>query len=366
MKRVAALWAGYEQRVREESPLAAYARLHRVVPVALVALAGFLLIGIMLPQGRQQEDAAPLMGESSRQAYARVLERNLSPQARRSKRQFLKIRREGIKDLLALARASGLRNCRWDPILKLIRGGVACDGRKLNDEALKTFFWVGLIVSVLCLFGWLFVQLLDSWMLPVWNSRLWYTPVYSSVIGLIMCGPFVMAATYFHRANADYHVPPAEWFPAAPGMQLYLLMVLQATAVVIATVEERPRAEHFATGAAVLVGAGLVTYVLAVGQLGRTSMLTVLVGLEVILGALVLLGHRFIPASGAGRWLSRVFDLSRLLWVAWAFFVGHAVLDEFGVDAGYLGLAFGAVIYGCLLLHLMTSQRSELEWGGST
>jgi hypothetical protein len=366
VKRAAALWAGYEQRVREENPLAAYARLHKVVPVALVALVGFLLVGIALPHGRQQEDAAILVEEPSRRAYAQVLERAFLPLTRGSERKILKIRREGARELLTLARASGLRNCRWDPVLTL-RGGVTCDGRKLRDEALKAFFWVGLIVSALCLLAWLFVQLLDSWMLPVWNSRLWYTPIYSSVIGLITCGPFVMAATYFHRAGADYHVPPAEWFPATPGMQLYLLMVLQATAAVIATVEERPRAEYFATGAAMLIGVGLLAYLLlAVGQLGRTSTLTVLVGLEVILGALVLLGRRFIRASEAGQWLSRIFDLSRLLWVAWALFVGHAVLDELGVGAGYLGLAFAAVIYACLLLHLMASQRSELELSRAT
>jgi hypothetical protein len=367
VNRLRAFWGRYEERVLNESPLAAYARLHVVAPVASVAVVGFLFVGIALPQGRQPEDAATLMEAGHvRQAYEQLRDRDWRSEAEGTERKIEEARAENVGQLLTLARSSGLRNCRWNSFLVSSGRGVECEGRRLKDGVFKSWFWVGLCLSVLCLLTWVFVQLRDSWMLPDWNPRLWYTPVYAGVIGLIMCGPFVMAAAYFQRASSDYHVPPAEWFPAVPGVPLYLLVVMQATAVVLASVELRPRAEYFAIGGAAAVGAGLIGYLLVPGgEWEGTAMLVALAFLEALVVVLVMLHRRLAPTLTPERWLGRIFDLSGALVLAWGLLIGRAALDDLGVRWGYLDLAFTVAVYGCLLLHVMNSQRRELELGGS-
>lgn len=363
MKRIRAFWARYEGRVLNESPLVAYARLHLVAPVASVAVVGFLIVGLALPQGRHPEDAATLMEAGHvRQAYERLRDRDWRSEAEGTERKLAEVRAENLQQMLTLARTSGLRNCRWSSFLVSSGRGAECEGRRLRDGAFKSWFWVGLCFSLLCLLTWMFVQLRDSWMLPDWNPRLWYTPVYAGVIGLTMCGPFVMAAAYFWRARSDYPIPPAEWFPAAPGLPLSLLVVMQVTAVVLASVELRPRAEYFAVGGAAVVGVGLVGYLLTVVRgLGGISTVGVLVLLELLFVALVILRQRLAPALTPERWLGRILDLSGALWVAWGLLIGRAVLDELGVRWEYLGIAFTVAVYGSLLLHMMDSQRRELE-----
>lgn len=363
VNRLRVFRARYRSRALNQSPLAVYARLHVVAPVSLLAIVVFATVGIALPQGRQQEDAATLIEESRiAQAYERLSNRNWGSEV---KRRGKEIRAAHIDRLLALARASGLRNCRWDPILRFTESGLECDGREPSDGTLEEWFWLALILSFICLLSWVFLQLRDSWMLPDWNPRLWYTPIYASVVGLIMCGPFVMTATYLWRARSDYPVPPAESLPIAPGAPLYLLAVLQITSVVIASVERRPPAQHFAIGAIGVVAVGFILYLLlAVGSFGGTPRLLMLVFLEILVAALLMLRRKFAPEQTPGFWVDRVFELSRVLLVAWGLLVGRAALNELGVRSAPVDFALTAAVFAVILLHFMNSQRSELSWSG--
>lgn len=343
----------YEKAVLNAAPLVSYARLHLIVPIALFAAVGCVLIGLLLPQGRQLEGASRLIEAApTRHAYEAQLMLYHQHRGRNWARAAQRRR------LVDLARAAHLNHCRWSDLGE--RSQVACDGRVLKDRLLTTSFWLLLACSAIALFGWLYIQFRDSWMLPYWSPRLWYTPIYASVVGLICCGPFLMVAAYYAKAEAIYVVPPRGWPVGEPGILLFALGVLQVAAIALAGVERRPRAAYFAIGAGVLAAVALATYVLLqlfLSQARDPQLFSLFITVQVLFLAAVALASRFIRSAWMVR---RVAALCPALAVAWISIALRGVFEGVGAGSSTMDTGVEALCYLAIGVHLWSSQASEL------
>jgi hypothetical protein len=260
----------FNRAAMSASPTAAYARLHYVVPVALVAIAALLLVGLRLPDVRWTEPASRLITtESVKQSYQpyldsynRLIPNGIDgPDAR-----TLSTMRQLRAKMTPLAESEGLR-CE-EPYYSLgYEEPVLCDSRHLEDDTVLVIFWASLAGAAICAMLWLFVQFRESWMLPNWSSHLWYTPVYAIALAAIGVGPFLMLALYHWRAT-HYVLGVDGWAFARLGAVFYLMVFLQLTVLCIAALELRPSAVRFIIGTPILVVvAGLVTALCAVAFL---------------------------------------------------------------------------------------------------
>lgn len=352
--------AGYDRRILDSNPMAAYAKLHLVAPVALAAMGLFILTGSVLPVERYREDAGSLITAAApHREYAALVDRYETLGDRPAEQRRVT---ESLQDLAVAAK---LRHCHTGSDY-----AMGCDGRDVHNRALVVQFWIGLVTSALFLVFWFYFQLRDSWMLPRWSFLLWYTPIYATLIGLVTCGPFLMAAVYYARASADYHMPPSRFVVAQPTLLLYLVLLLQLTAIAVGCLKSRAAARSFAIGAAMIALGVLIVVQLQLPLLsGSTSASPTRDSLgisTVLLACLVALSlwHRANLAGGGHRTSTYVAvsvgELSRGLIPAWLLLVLHSCVLASGVDVGWIsaGLA-GAGFAGCLY-YVLRSQADEL------
>lgn len=140
--------------------------------------------------------------------------------------------------------AAGLRNCS-----RSVKG-AKCDGRGLRDGGIVLFYAGS---SIFIAFGfalafWFFGAYGSVWVLPYWNARLWYTPLYAAVVGLMACGPFLMAALFFWRADRAYAIPIERSVMPTPSLALFVLLVLSVTAAAVGDSGANASRDHVLSG----------------------------------------------------------------------------------------------------------------------
>ena len=367
----------YNRAAMSASPTAAYARLHYLVPLALVAIAGLLIVGLRLPDDRYTVPASMLI--KSETVEQRYRERIQMLRAHFPEGTYIDAGSPRWKKVAPLytqarnvAESEGLR-CDDDGLeYDYYEPTVYCDTRTLDDSGLLLIFWGSLGLAAICAVLWLFVQFRESWMLPNWSTHLWYTPAYATALIALGIGPFLMLLLYHSRAT-DYVLGAEGWKLGRLGKEFYLLVFLQLTVLCIAAVELRPSAVRFIIGAPVLlVIAGLAAGLCAVAfDLLQfylfepwSWLVPVLVGVLVAFVGLTVWLWRRRRASTRARapFIGRVFQLSQILLVAWLIYA---------VDAGLrLGDARTDTMHNLLrtlcvvvcVLHVIGSRWVELRF----
>ena len=359
------------------SPIAAYARLHYVVPLALVAIAALLIVGLRLPDTRETVPASALIkSESVKQSYREQLRifrkqlheaPDLGPNS-----PTVKILTPLYAQVAEVPESEGLRCQNLLEYLYYFEGQVRCDTRHLADDTLLAIFWGSLGLAAICAMLWLFVQFRESWMLPNWSSHLWYTPAYATALVAIGIGPFLMLALYHSRAN-DYILGADGWKLSRLGKEFYLLVFLQLTVLCIAAVELRPSAVRFIIGTPILlVIAGLIAALCEVGFLvfdfypaePWSWLVPALVGVLGALGGLVWWLSRRRRASARARapFIHRVFQLSQILLIAWLVYAIDAGLRLADARTGTSHSVLRTVCVALCVLHVIGSRWAELRF----
>lgn len=357
--------------------MAAYARLHLVLPAALIVVGLLLLTSLTLSVDRFPQDAASLITEpGAHRAYTRLekLHNNDNDRSANGKQND----RARVRQMQNLAAGAKLRNCRRSTDGTSV---VICDGHRVRNRALVVEFWIGLVAGALCLMLWFYLQLRDSWMLPYWSSQLWYTPVYAALIGLVTCGPFLMASVYYARASGDYPIAPERFVVAQPSLLLYLVLLLQLTAIAVSAVKSHAIASSFASGTAMYA-----LMILALAQThqaflagpaaeprlgarttgtGGTFAWSSLAIVAVLLGCVgALAWYRARSTVGrpdtSARCTPRLGDLSRGLAPAWLALLVLGCLSAVGVDVGWISRSLTAAGYVACLYYVARSRADEL------
>jgi hypothetical protein len=365
----------FNRAAMSASPIAAYARLHLVAPLALVAVAAMLLVGLRLPDARETGLASTLIkSKQARQEYGQLLRpyERLEPKDfdGPSSKAALLTMRQLRAPMLRIAESQGLR-CTTPDYLLGYDDPVACDSHYLAGGTVLLVFWLGFAGAVICLMLWLFVQFRESWMLPRWSGHLWFTPIYAVSIAAIGGSPFLMIALYHSRAT-HYALGASEWRILDLGVAFYLLVVLQLATLCVAAVELRPSAVRFVIGTPVLaVIAGIVCALAALGLWvshvrlpGPYSWLApVVAGVLAALTGLAWWLRRRRRAFGRARapFSARVLQLSAVLLVAWAAYAADAGLAHTHVrTAAEHGVLRTAILAACAV-HLLRSRSAELR-----
>ena len=248
--------AAYERRVLDSYPMVAYARLHRFGPGALVFIAWFAFAGSTLSAERTYTDAGELISASAdRRTYADLNTRTDQLRQSGGEPSLEALELAAIDRWMeSLAHAARLQDC-----LHLYRPNVECRGHEpFGADSLRTQFWRGWVAGALMLLFWLYLQLRESWMLPRWSPRLWYTPVYATLIGLVMCGPPLMAFVLLERATTGYHLEPLLPGIPQPSLLLFVVLVLQLAAVAVGLVKSNVTARAFGIDGAIAAALSLV------------------------------------------------------------------------------------------------------------
>ena len=359
------------------SPTAAYARLHIVVPLALVAIAALLIVGLRLPDTRDRRPASDLIkSQSVYQSYndylhtfeKRVSEGYLEPDS-----PVLKPLAPLLTQMKQVAESEGLRCVDMDDEYLYYGEAVECDTRVMEDSTVFAIFWGSLALAAICAMLWLFVLFRESWVLPNWSPHLWYTPAYAIALGALAIGPFLMLALYHWRAD-DYVLGANAWKLAKLGAVFYVLVFLQLTVLCIAAVEMRPSAVRFIIGAPILlVIAGVVGALCAIALevvfhvyiYGPFSWLVpVLAGVLAAFSALVLWLWRRRRASTRARapFVHRVFQLSQVLLIAWLIYAIDAGLGLAHVRTDAVHEVLRGLCVAVCVLHVIRSRWAELRF----
>jgi hypothetical protein len=356
------------------SPGAAYARLHYIVPLALVAIAALLIVGLRFPDTRETRPASALItSESVKQSYRehlRIYRKLVRDEAYDPSSPLRKTLAPLYRKAAQVAESEGLRCAEELP--DYLESQVWCDTRRLADDALLGIFWGSLGLAAICAMLWLFVQFRESWMLPNWSSHLWYTPAYATALVALGIGPFLMLAVYHSRAT-DYLLGADGWKLGRLGKEFYLLVFLQLTVLCIAAVELRPSAVRFIIGAPILlVIAGLATALCAVVfVLFDVSpaepwiwLLPVLVGVLAAVGGLAwwLWRRRRASARARAPFIHRVFQLSQILLIAWLIYAIDAGLRLADARTGTLHDVLTTLCFAVCVLHVIGSRWAELRF----
>ena len=297
-ERARELLARYDRAVLDRSPMAGYAGLHRIAPVALLVIGAFVLAGGATTTQRYVTNPADLISAPvTRDRYA-ALDRQLDrlnrirrpSEVQRRRKRALALRMERV------AEAHGLRGCDadWNSFSRDYY--VYCEAsREVRLDGGGALF-----LGASFLIGWLYFQLRKSWLLPRWSPRLWYTPTYAAVIGLVMCTPFLMYSS---------------------DLLLFLVLLLQVTAVTVHVVMTHASA-----------------------RFGSRRFW------EVMIDALVRSAAR--PA--------RIGELSIGLLPAWGVLLLGALLQENARTVGWVDRSLAAAGYLACLLHVLASRAAEL------
>jgi hypothetical protein len=357
------------------SPTAAYARLHYVVPLALVAIAALLIVALRLPDTRETAPASALIkSESLKQNYRehlQIFRKRLpqdpyfepdSPLHKRFAPLYTQVKQ--------VAESQGLR-CADEPEY-YFGDEVYCDTPRLDDDILLGIFWGSLGLAAICAMLWLFVQFRESWMLPNWSPHLWYTPAYATALVALGIGPFLMLALYHSRATG-YILGADGWKLGRLGKEFYLLVFLQLTVLCIAAVELRPSAVRFIIGAPILlVIAGLATALCAVAFVlfdfspaePWSWLVPALVGVLAAFGGLAwwLWRRRRASARARAPFIHRVFQLSQVLLIAWLVYAVDAGLGLAQARTGALHEVLQTLCFALCVLHLIRSRWAELRF----
>jgi hypothetical protein len=347
----------YARRVAAVNPLLTQAGLHVVVPLALALIVVLLMGGAMRPVDRASEDAGALITGAAPKAQYGGLDRKLDRIAREqgaSASEDTVAERAVKTEMMSIAVDAKLRGCAAQ------EDGVFCDGRQVDDVWITLFYMLGAFVGAFALFIWLLSISMTTWMLPYRSPSLWYTPFYGLAIALLTAGPFAMAAWYFHRADNDYHLAVDRSGMPTPSWLLYLLLVLQVTAVIVAILKARTPAGSLARWAGFpLLAIFLAGYAATVVS-GTTWFL--------VSGALVVLGILLGPvraavtepahARGLEHGRPRIFELSVVLLIAWTVFAVDLIL---GAD-GILHTVLATVCLAVCGVHVVASRGLELSY----
>jgi hypothetical protein len=359
------------------SPTAAYARLHYVVPLAMVAIAAMLIVGRELPDSREPAPALRLIkSESVKQIYRerlRIFRKQIPKNFDLSPGSPLEKRLTPLyAQVTQVPEREGLRCADDVESFYYYPRQVRCDSRHLADGTLLAIFWGSLGLAVICAMLWLFVQFRESWMLPNWSSHLWYTPAYATALVALGIGPFLMLALYHARAT-NYVLGADGWKLGRLGKEFYLLVFLQLTVLCIAAVELRPSAVRFIIGAPILlVIAGLATALCEVAFVvfhfypaqPWDWLPPVLVGVLAAFGGLVWWLSRRRRASARARapFLHRVFQLSQILLIAWLVYAIDAGLGLADARTGTLHNVLRTLCFALCVLHVIGSRWAELRF----
>jgi hypothetical protein len=259
-----------------------------------------------------------------------------------------------------------------DPYYYYSDDPVYCDGPVMADGTVLGIFWGSLGLAAICAMLWLFLQFRESWMLPYWSSRLWYTPVYAIALMALGVGPFLMLELYHSRAT-HYILGATDWKLERLGTVFYVLACLQLTVLCIAAVELRPSAVRFVIGAPILlVIAGLVTALCAVALLvfhvslvePYSWLVPVLVGVLAAFGGLMLWlwRRRRASARACAPFIHRVLQLSRVLLVTWLVYAIDAGLGLAHARTGAIHEVLRTLCLAVCVLHLIRSRWAELRF----
>jgi hypothetical protein len=354
------------------SPIAAYARLHFIIPLSLVAIVALVAVGRQISDTRETAPASALIkSESLKQTYREHLkafrerlprDRWVDPGSTTQKR---------LSPLYAqVAHVAESKGLRCNDRLEYDAADVYCDTRRLDDDRILAIFWGSLGFAAICAMLWLFVQFRESWMLPNWSSHLWYTPAYATALLALGAGPFLMLAVYHSRATG-YILSADAWKLGRLGKEFYLLVFLQLTVLCIAAVELRPSAVRFIIGTPILlVIAGLVAALCEVAFLlfhrepaePWIWLAPVLVGALAALGGLTWWLGRRRRASARARapFIGRVFQLSQILLIAWLVYAIDASLGL--APTGTWHHLLRALCLALCVLHVIASRWVELRF----
>lgn len=355
-------WERYTRRVKTRHPLPGNASLHVVVPVALVVIAVLLIVGLARPVARERLPASALVptGAMGRLVTLEARQRALlrKPPAARGPSTRLRQaqQRAAGQDTRRLLAHEKLEDCQPGT------QEYVCTGRQLKDLVVPVTYVIGLVIAVLGLLIWMMGAYEESWIVPRWSPRLWFTPVYAIVVALMTCGPLLMAVVYYHRADAGHPLPAVR--PFMPSVVLYLLVVLQITALVVAFIRSRPP-----TAAIVLWGRGPF---LAVGAMVVTLTFASFAFTPLVIGLLAVFaaaGFVWIPlrtyrsGDAPRRGLAHrpppVLRLSAVLLPAWVVFA----IDAIARPGGIAGDVLTTVCVGLCAVHVALSQPLELDLG---
>ena len=367
------------------SPAAAYARLHIIVPLALVAIAGFVFLGRTIEDSREVRPASALIKSKRVMQDYKTQVRDLRQQMQQAREPdsveftpaqvkalippYTRAERAAEREKLRCAEA---REALGNYFYYDTRSEVVCDSPRLADGGLLGIFWASLGLAAICAVLWLFVQFREGWMLPNWSGHLWYTPAYAAALLALGIGPLLMLAVYHARAS-EYVLGADGWKLGRLGREFYLLVFLQLTAVCIAAVELRPSATRFIIGAPILlVVAGIASAVCASVlnafncHLDEPWSWLTPVGFGVcvaLLGLTLWLRRRRRAAARApAPFIRRVLQLSQILLLAWL---------VYAIDAGLrIGDARTDAVHNllrtlCLILcvvHVVGSRWIELRF----
>jgi hypothetical protein len=257
--------------------------------------------------------------------------------------------------MMRLAVGAKLRGC-----TKRV-AGVSCDGRGTKDPWIFVFYAAGVLFVVMAVIAWVSAVYSTSWVLPYHNPSLWYTPLYGAAIALLTASPLLMARLYFERVDADYQLPAARSAMPTPSLLLYVLLVLQVTAVVVAVIKARTPLASMGRWA----GPPAISIVVAGYSALFLSGTTWLIVCVVILGVGLVVGPvramLTVPKTGRGREHGppRILQLSAVLLIAWFVFALDVILGADGMVHKFLiALCFIACATQVLL-----SRALELTYG---
>ena len=119
------------------------------------------------------------------------------------------------RTLVAIPPAAGLRHCAFDTDNDGAHY-VACDGAGVADGDLTVPFISISVAAAICAVWWLYLQYRDSWMVPAWDSALWWTPTHACGIAAFVACPVVLVFTYFAHSSPGYVIGPSGWAAAGP------------------------------------------------------------------------------------------------------------------------------------------------------
>ena len=260
---------GFQQWVRERYPVAGLVRLQVLFPCCALALATSIVLGLSLPARRLPASAETLVpAKTTLRGYLRewrhfdqlVQIENIKLGSRRSsgfvraEHEISGARREipvVERTLVAIPQAAGLRHCAFDTDNDGAHY-VACDGAGVADGDLTVPFISISVAAAICAVWWLYLQYRDSWMVPAWDSALWWTPTHACGIAAFVACPVVLVFTYFAHSSPGYVIGPSGWAAARPPIVLLVLVVLQVATITVASVAQQPSAVGFLAGIALL------------------------------------------------------------------------------------------------------------------
>lgn len=345
----------FDKAVVVRWPLLHYSRLHLLAPVGLLLITLALIVGTVLPQDREAENADGLIADLSlRRSYLSEVENfheyySTLPRDQRvtaEQRANLEASDENVKAILSRA---GLRGCSNSIIPGVER---RCDGKDVASGRLMVWVVTTLVGCTLGLVLWMYAQVRDVWMLPFSSERLWYTPVYALCISFILATPVAIVVAYYRRAAA-YVIPPSGWIFDSRGRLFCALLVLQLASVAIGLLQSRLPSAFRA-----LVASLFVSLLYAVWMSTTSDILRVAIIEVGLFSAIVVV----LANARSLAWIVRVvYASSKFLALGWLVLFCNVALWRLGLVNGRPSTISIVLGYGLCIAHVWRSRSAEIK-----